>query len=85
MIDSLKKYRKDKRYSQEEMGDLLGIGVAMYNKIENGKHPGGPKVWKKFSELTSKDLNNTQTGNNNSNVQGNNNTITDASFYFYLV
>lgn len=56
--DRLKKFRLDNRLTQLEMGNMLGIGLAMYGKIETGKEIGSNKVWEKFERLEKDGINN---------------------------
>lgn len=62
--DRLKKFRLDNRLTQLEMGNMLGIGLAMYGKIETGKEIGSNKVWEKFEKLEKDGINNNSDQNN---------------------
>ena len=39
LIDLLEQYRKEKRYSQTEMAQLLGVSQPTYCRWRSGKYP----------------------------------------------
>jgi transcriptional regulator with XRE-family HTH domain len=39
LIDLLEQYRKEKRYSQAEMAELLGVSQPTYCRWISGQHP----------------------------------------------
>ncbi len=49
--DRLKRLREDRRLTQDELSDLLGIGHAQMNRYENGKTEPGPEAIIKFANV----------------------------------
>lgn len=47
----IKKLRKQKGYTQEELGETLGITGDYVNMIENGRRTPGFKLAKKMADL----------------------------------
>ena len=49
--DNVKKYRKQKGYSQEKFAELIGIGVTSLSLIERGKGFATAQTLEKISEI----------------------------------
>jgi len=47
----LAKLRKDKKYTQEKMAEMLGISIAAYNLYENGGRKVPKKVATKIAQI----------------------------------
>ena len=49
--DLLKKFRKDKALTQEQMAFKIGINRSLYNQIENGKNDVGVNTIQKIAKV----------------------------------
>lgn len=45
MRETLRKVRKEKGLTQQQVADLLGIGLRHYQKIEAGETMGSFEIW----------------------------------------
>lgn len=51
MRENLKKVRKLKAMTQQEVADYLGIGLRYYQKIESGDRTGDFEIWDNLEDL----------------------------------
>ena len=52
MRENLKKARKEKGLTQQQMADKLGIGLVYYQKIEQGSRTGDFAIWDDLEDIT---------------------------------
>lgn len=45
MRDNLKRARKEKNLTQQQMAEKLGIGIRQYQRIEAGSSNGSFEIW----------------------------------------
>lgn len=51
MRETLRKARKEKGLTQQQVADLLGISLTYYQKIEQGSRTGDFKIWDILEDL----------------------------------
>ncbi|AQW85454.1 putative transcriptional regulator, XRE family [Campylobacter pinnipediorum subsp. caledonicus] len=86
MDNILKKVRTDFGYTQEKMAEKLGIHKQTYIRYENGKRNIPSKILKRISEISGETLDylfgyQNITGNNNTQISGNNISVRDNNGY----
>ncbi len=52
MRENLKVARKQKKMTQQNMADELGISLVYYQKIEAGDRTGDFEIWDKLEDIT---------------------------------
>ena len=52
MRENLKRARKEKGLTQQQMADKLGIGLVYYQKIEQGSRTGDFAIWDDLEDIT---------------------------------
>lgn len=52
MRKNLKRARKEKGLTQQQMADKLGIGLVYYQKIEQGSRTGDFTIWDDLEDIT---------------------------------
>ncbi len=51
MRENLRKARKEKGMTQQQVADSLGISLVHYQKIEQGSRTGDFKIWDNLEDL----------------------------------
>lgn len=51
MRESLKQYRCERRFTQSQIAEQIGIGVEMYRNMEAGRRTGNIALWISLSEI----------------------------------
>ena len=51
MRENLKKARMEKKMTQQQVADYLGIGLVYYQKIEQGTRTGDFTIWDSLEDL----------------------------------
>ena len=51
MRENLRKARKEKGMTQQQVADRLDISLVHYQKIEQGSRPGDFKIWDNLEDL----------------------------------
>lgn len=51
MRETLRKVRKEKGLTQQQVADLLGIGLRHYQKIEAGETMGSFEIWDVLEDM----------------------------------
>ena len=51
MRETLRKVRKEKGLTQQQVADLLGIGLRHYQKIEAGETMGSFEIWDVLEDI----------------------------------
>lgn len=51
MRETLRKARKEKDLTQQQVADLLGISLVYYQKIEQGSRTGDFEIWDSLEDL----------------------------------
>ena len=51
MRETLRKVRKEKGLTQQQVADLLGIGLRHYQKIEAGETMGSFEIWDALEDI----------------------------------
>ena len=51
MRENLRKARKEKGMTQQQVADSLGISLVHYQKIEQGSRTGDFKIWDNLDDL----------------------------------
>lgn len=51
MRETLRRVRKEKGLTQQQVADLLGISLVYYQKIEQGSRTGDFEIWDSLEDL----------------------------------
>ena len=52
MRENLKRARKEKGLTQQQMADKLGINIRYYKQIEYGERIGSIQIWDELEDIT---------------------------------
>lgn len=52
MREKLKRARKEKNLTQQQMADTLGISLRYYKQIESGSRTGDFEIWDNLEDIT---------------------------------